>query len=152
MVHFESRLLYFLRPRISPRISPRMALFGPWENALCQTTKYIKGEQKVHSFFMAQGKYWIITDFNHEINYDTAVDAFWTSKNIVWSKGQLEMCGDTQRLHWQFCIGFEKKVRLRTVKTVLGDQVHAELCRSDAANNYVWKDETSQGRRWEYGT
>lgn len=101
---------------------------------------------------MAQGKYWIITDFNHEINYDTAVHAFWTSKNIVWSKGQLEMCGDTQRLHWQFCIGFEKKVRLRTVKTVLGDQVHAELCRSDAANNYVWKDETSQGRRWEYGS
>ena len=29
------------------------------------------------------------------------------------------MCGDTQRLHWQFCVGFEKKVRLRTVKTVL---------------------------------
>jgi len=98
-----------------------------------------------------QGKYWLLTDFNVETNYDTAVDAFWTSKNICWSKGQLEMCPDTQRLHWQFCVCFNKKIRLGGVKTVLGDQVHAELSRSDAASDYVWKEESSQGRRWEFG-
>lgn len=103
-------------------------------------------------FFMApQGIYWILTDFNTEINYDVAPDAFWTSKSIVWSKGQLERGEESGKEHWQFCVCFEKKVRLKTVKTRLGNAIHAELSKSDAANEYVWKDETSLGRRWEWG-
>lgn len=104
-------------------------------------------------FFMPpQGKYWILTDFNTDINYDTEVDAFWKSKNIVFSTGQLEKCPVTEKLHWQFVVCYEKKVRLRTVKTTLGNGVHAELSDSAAANQYCTKENTSQGRRWEWGS
>lgn len=102
---------------------------------------------------MAQGKYWLITDFNVDNNdYDLYNDVVWGAKGICWSKGQLEMCNTTQHLHWQFVVCFNKKVRLGGVKAVLGQTVHAELSRSSAANDYVCKDETSQGRRWEYGS
>ncbi|QXP07772.1 MAG: replication associated protein [Arizlama virus AZLM_610] len=106
---------------------------------------------------MSTGKYWLITDFNAEINYDISVDdpdtadSFWKSKDICWSRGQLEKCPDTERLHWQFVVCFNRKGRLSKVKTVLGREAHAELTRSDAAHGYVWKDETSVGRRWEWG-
>lgn len=107
---------------------------------------------------MNQGKFWLITDFNTDTQYDVSnvntnlADSFWKSKNIVWSKGQLEMCATTQRLHWQFMVCFNKKVRLGGVKTVLGGKVHAELSRSPAANDYVCKEETFMGHRWEFGT
>lgn len=104
-------------------------------------------------FIMAQGKYWLITDFyvNALNDYDTAVPSFWTSKNIVYSKGQLERCPLTNELHWQFTVCYEKKVRPRTVKATLGDKVHCELSNSEQTLKYVWKDETSEGRRWEWG-
>lgn len=107
---------------------------------------------------MAQGKYWLITDYNTDINYDCSntdnniANSFWKPKNIVYSKGQLELCPTTNRLHWQFTVCFTKKVRPRTVKTVLGDQTHNELSTSEKTLEYVWKDETSQGRRWSWGT
>lgn len=101
---------------------------------------------------MTQGKYWLITDYNTNINYDTEPAAFWTSKRVVYSKGQLELCPTTERLHWQFTVCFDKKVRPSTVKTLLGNQCHNELTNSEETLNYVWKDETSQGRRWEWGT
>lgn len=104
-------------------------------------------------FTMAQGKYWLITDFyvNALTDYDTAVPSFWTSKNIVYSKGQLEKCPLTNELHWQYTVCYEKKVRPRTVKATLGDKVHCELSNSEQTLKYVWKDETSEGRRWEWG-
>jgi len=104
-----------------------------------------------------QGKYWIITHFRPDIVYDCSVnspsvgESFWASKGIIYSKGQLEKCGVTGRLHWQFLVCYERKRRLAGVKTTLGNDIHAELTRSPAVNEYVWKDETSQGRRWEWG-
>lgn len=100
----------------------------------------------------AQGCYWILTDFDVSNNYDVAVDAFWSTKDIRYSKGQLEKCGVAGRLHWQFVVCFNRKCRLAGVKVRLGNGVHAELSRSAAANNYVCKEETSQGRRWVWGT
>jgi len=38
---------------------------------------------------------------------------------------------------------FNKKVRLRFVKSVFGQGAHCEPSRSEAASDYVWKDETS---------
>lgn len=101
-----------------------------------------------------QGKFWLCTLFDEDLvfNLDVQVDAFWKSKNIVWSKGQLEGASTTGRKHWQFMVCFEKKVRRRTVMVAIGHGVHAELSTSPAANDYVWKDETSLGRRWEFGT
>lgn len=101
---------------------------------------------------MTQGKYWLITDYNTTTNYDTMTSPFWTSKRVVYSKGQLELCPTTERLHWQFTVCFDKKVRPSTVKTLLGEQCHNELTNSEETLNYVWKDETSQGRRWEWGS
>lgn len=106
---------------------------------------------------MAQGKYWLLTDYNTDIQYDIsntnefAAHSFWTSKNIVYSKGQLEKAPSTGKLHWQFTVCYSKKVRPRTVKATLGDGIHAEVTSSEATLAYVWKDETSEGRRWEWG-
>lgn len=107
---------------------------------------------------MAQGKYWLITDFNTTIDYDIScvcqqtADSFWKSKNIVYSKGQLEKCPTTSKLHWQFTVCFAKKVRPRTVKTTLGNGVGCFLTDSKKTLEYVCKDDTSEGRRWEWGT
>lgn len=107
---------------------------------------------------MAQGKYWIITDYNINVEYDCNnrntdfADSFWKSKNIVYSKGQLEKCPTTDKLHWQFTVCYKKKVRPATVKATLGDGVHCELSSSEKTLDYVHKDESSQGRRWIWGS
>lgn len=97
------------------------------------------------------GKYWLITDFDAELDYDTWTPDCWATRGISYSKGQLECCTTTGRLHWQFVVGFTKPCRLSHVKNVLNDAVHAELSRSQAANEYVHKQDTSKGRRWEFG-
>lgn len=67
-----------------------------------------------------------------------------------WIKGQLE-CGDSGFLHWQIVVAFSKKSSLATVRECFG-AVHGELTRSDAAAEYVWKDDTAvDGTRFEYG-
>jgi len=54
-------------------------------------------------------------------------------------------------LHWQVVIGFKKAARLAAVRTLFGN-FHAELCRSEAADDYVWKDESAvEGTRFELG-
>lgn len=70
--------------------------------------------------------------------------------DLVWVKGQQER-GDGGYLHWQFVVAFRKKVSLAGVKRVLGDAVHAELSRSNAAAEYVSKEETRVDGPWEWG-
>lgn len=55
-------------------------------------------------------------------------------------------------LHWQVLVAFPKKVTLTRLKTIFGDTCHAEMSRSQAADEYVWKDDTSVGHRFELGT
>lgn len=100
-----------------------------------------------------QGKYWLCTlhDKDDKHHLDINPPPYWTSKNIVWSKGQLEKGLNTGAVHWQFMVCFQKKVRRTTVVTAIGFGVHAELSTSPAANEYVWKEETSLGHRWEFG-
>lgn len=57
-------------------------------------------------------------------------------------RGQLEQGAEDGYLHWQIVVAFQRKVRLRAVREVFGP-FHAELTRSDAARDYVWKDDTS---------
>lgn len=64
--------------------------------------------------------------------------------------------GDANRssgfLHWQVLVTFARKVRLRAVRDIFGPY-HAEVTRSSAANDYVWKDETAiSGTRFELGS
>lgn len=99
-----------------------------------------------------QGKYWCITIPSHEF-------VPYLPRGIEWIKGQLERGGQATEqnpggyVHWQLVCCFRKKVRARAVKEVFGAKAHLELSRSDAANDYVWKDETcvSATTRFELG-
>lgn len=68
----------------------------------------------------------------------------------VWIKGQLEE-GSTGFVHWQICLAFRKRQRLSACTLLFGEGSHWELTRSAAARDYVWKDETSLGERFEFG-
>lgn len=92
-----------------------------------------------------KAKYWILT-----IPYADFVP--YQPPDIQFIRGQLER-GDSGYLHWQLSIAFVRQVRLSAVKKLFGDTAHAEPTRSDAANDYVFKDETAvAGTRFELGS
>jgi len=71
---------------------------------------------------------------------------------VAYLKGQLELSNETQLLHWQFVCCLTSRRRLAFV-TALWPGCHAERTRSEAANDYVWKDDTSVAdTRFEIGT
>lgn len=92
-----------------------------------------------------QGRYWLLT-----IPFQSFVP--WLPPTVCYIKGQLERGESTSYLHWQVFCCFEKRVRLRAVKRVFGEGLHAEYARSSAASEYVWKDATSISEtRFELG-
>lgn len=91
----------------------------------------------------AIGRYWILTIPHHEFVPYLPV-------GIQWIKGQLES-GAGGYLHWQVVIAFPKNARPSAVRNIFGPH-HCELTRSDAAIDYVWKDDTAvAGTRFELG-
>lgn len=91
-----------------------------------------------------QGRYWLGTLYNW-----TPPDAL--PDSCTWIKGQKEICPTTSREHYQVIAGFKRAVRLAAVKRAVGNG-HWELTRSDAADAYVWKEQTSvEGSRFELG-
>nr|WAE42858.1 MAG: replication associated protein [Cressdnaviricota sp.] len=93
---------------------------------------------------MSQGLYWLLTiphaDF---LPYQPP--------NIAWIRGQLEL-GVGGFLHWQIVLGCRTKCRLAAIKKLFGSSAHAELCKSAAADAYVWKDDSAVvGTRFELG-
>lgn len=81
-----------------------------------------------------QGRYWLLT---------IPVYGFtpFLPRGVEWIRGQLECGHTTGYLHWQLICYFAKPVRLRTVRETFGDW-NAELSRSSAATEYVWKEDT----------
>ena len=80
-----------------------------------------------------QGIIWMLTIPHHQfVPYQPPPCAF--------IKGQLE-CGAGGFLHWQLLVWFRSKQSLRAVRECFGD-VHAELSRSEAAEEYVWKEDS----------
>lgn len=72
--------------------------------------------------------------------------------NVSHIQGQLERGHDTGYLHWQIVVSFPRKLRLRGVKSVFGESCHAEPTRSDAARQYVFKEDTRiDGTAFELG-
>lgn len=70
---------------------------------------------------------------------------------LVWLKGQKEI-GAGGLEHWQLVCAFKKKVTITKAKSFFCRQAHVELTRSEAAEEYVNKDETMvEGSRFEYG-
>lgn len=104
---------------------------------------------------MAQANYWILT-----IPHANFLP--YLPPNCSYIKGQLELGRRRRRLaeeeteesgylHWQLVAYFTKKVRLGGVTSTFGPW-HAEPTKSRAANDYVWKDDTSiEGTRFELG-
>jgi len=66
---------------------------------------------------------------------------------ISYMKGQLEQ-GAGGLVHWQFVVASEKKSRISGIKKIW-PAAHIEVTRSAAVDDYVWKDETSLGCRFE---
>jgi len=92
-----------------------------------------------------QGLYWILTIPHHFFTPYPIPDA-------VWSRGQLEI-GEGGFCHWQLVVGFAKKKSLASLRSLFGQECHAELTRSAAADEYVWKEETRvQGTQFEFGS
>lgn len=91
-----------------------------------------------------QGRYWMLTipkdDFNPRL-----------PEGIVYIKGQQEI-GEGGFEHWQIMCISEKKLSLRAIKSRFGNTAHCELSRSEAAEEYVWKEDTRvEGTQFEYG-
>lgn len=94
----------------------------------------------------SQALYWLLT-----IKDDAWTRPHELPGNVVYLRGQSEI-GTGGYKHWQLLAIYRKKVRLATLKTDFGPTVHAEPSRSNAADAYVWKDDTAvAGTRFELG-
>lgn len=92
-----------------------------------------------------QGIYWLLT-------IPHASFTPYLPPGVAYIKGQLELSNETQFLHWQILVACNTKCRLAAVKRIFGEQVHAELTKSSAANDYVWKEDTRvDGTQFELG-
>lgn len=70
--------------------------------------------------------------------------------NVSYLRGQREL-GAGGFDHWQLLVLFKRSVRLAAVRSVFGP-VHCELSRSEAADQYVWKQDTRiEGTQFELG-
>jgi hypothetical protein len=63
------------------------------------------------------------------------------SPDVVYARGQQELGDNNQYHHWQLVVGFNRPFRLAGVRKLFGPW-HAEPIKSDAAFDYVWKDDT----------
>lgn len=83
-----------------------------------------------------QGVYWLLTI---PIIHLTSLPEL--NNELCYIKGQQEI-GEGGLHHWQLLAVFNKKVSLAKVKSFFCREAHVELSRSDAADKYVWKEDT----------
>jgi len=92
-----------------------------------------------------KARWWILTIPHH----------LWVpflQQSMVYCRGQVEVGEETSYLHWQIVVAFGSQQRLSGIKKLFGEGVHAEPTRSEAALEYVWKEDTAvQGTRFELG-
>ena len=91
-----------------------------------------------------QGRIWLLTISRDDWNIPTSLP-----ESIAYLKGQREVGSTTGYEHWQLICYFNKsrlnlilEVSRRFVKNIFGSTAHCELTRSEAADAYVWKEET----------
>lgn len=93
----------------------------------------------------AQARYWILTIPQHAY-------LPYLPPSVVYVRGQLERGHQTGYLHWQLIAIFPRAVRLAAVTALFGTGIRAEPTRSEAAMEYVWKDDTRvDGTQFELG-
>lgn len=122
-----------------PRLSPSSSL----SDVRLPSALSVPRPKSARSSVRRQAIFWILTipqkDFTPYL-----------PPGCSWIKGQLEL-SESGFNHWQVVVSFSKKRSLAGVREIFGP-VHAELTRSAAANDYVWKEETSvAGTRFEFG-
>ena len=94
-----------------------------------------------------QGIFWIAT-----IPYSNWNEPSSLPPTLSWIRGQQEIGQDGYH-HWQFIVAFRQKASLRVCQTVFGRRGHYEITRSEAACDYVWKEDTRvEGSQFEFGT
>lgn len=101
------------------------------------------------------GRYWLLTIPEHSWAPPDDIGTYRDRHgNPVcnWIAGQLETAPTTGYRHWQVCVAFTRNHRRAAVKHYFSAEAHAELSRSDAANDYVLKDDTAvAGTRFTLG-
>lgn len=94
-----------------------------------------------------QGRYWLATISCEHLPTQPTL-----SQPICYLKGQKET-GASGFLHWQVLAITSKRCTLNQVKSALHGTAHLELSRSDAAEAYVWKEDTRvAGTQFELGS
>lgn len=92
-------------------------------------------------------RYWLLTLHNEHWGPPRELPSTWQ-----WCRGQMEIGAQTGARHWQIFIAYKKPQRLSMVKGDFGRSVHAEPSRSEAAEQYVFKEETRvEGTQFELG-
>lgn len=118
--------------------------------------------QRLSNVAGKMGRYWMLTIPHHEFTP-------FLPAGVSYIKGQLELGNGTddgglpgvrttngsgsggRYLHWQIVVGLPSNARLSAIRKIFGP-FHAELTRSDAALEYVWKDDTRvDGTQFELG-
>lgn len=98
---------------------------------------------------MRQARYWLLTIPADGWQRESVASL---PSDLCYVRGQLERGEQTGFLHWQVLASFSRKVSLRHVKSIFGHPSHAEPSRSQAAREYVWKEDTRvDGTQFEYG-
>jgi len=107
----------------------------------------------------SQARYWILTIPHADF-------LPYLPPTVNWIRGQLERgSSDSAFLHWQIFVSFRTKIRLGGlflyvvvfltlpgVKSIFGSTAHCEPTRSDAAEQYVWKEDTRvDGTQFDLG-
>lgn len=95
-----------------------------------------------------QGVYWMLTI--PERLYPHGFESIPFPDSIVYFKGQLEEGDTTGYRHYQVLAVFRRKQSHRSVSGLF-PETNCELTRSDAADEYVWKEETRVGPQFEFG-
>lgn len=90
-----------------------------------------------------QGRWWMLTIPQQDFTP-------YVPPGITYIKGQLEI-GAGGFTHWQIVANCDRSRRLSWMRSTFGS-VHCELTRSDAALEYVWKEDTRvDGTQFEFG-
>jgi hypothetical protein len=94
-----------------------------------------------------QAKYWLLTI--PDSTWNPPKDLY---PGTVYLSGQQELGSSTSYKHWQVLVCFSQKKTLNQCKSYFTPQTHAEPSKSEAARDYVHKDESSvPGTRFELG-
>lgn len=94
-----------------------------------------------------QGRYWMLTVPHHLFTP-------FLPNGVIWIKGQLERGQENGYLHWQLVLSLPTKKTLAFIKSIFGNDngIRGELTRSNAAESYVWKEDTRvEGTQFELG-